>query len=171
MSTGPVRPGGFVVLLASALASAGITTAFVLAGDTLRAGVAAVLSGLALMGARWRLPRWPRLALVEAVAERVVEAAILGAIAWMALPAEPRLAGAAILALGGSYLVAYVRVRAAGLEFGVSDVPWFRPVFWLAVAGGLLAGWAEVGLWGAAALSAVALAVELAELGARREPG
>jgi hypothetical protein len=39
------------------------------------------------------------------------------------------------------------------------------------VAAGLLAGWPEVALWGAAALSAVALAVELAELSARREPG
>jgi hypothetical protein len=171
VSTGPVGPGGFVLLSALALAAAGIAAAFVLAGGAPEAGAAAAVAGLALAAARWRAPPSPRLVLVGAVSERVLEAAVLGAIAWMALPEEPRLAGAAIVALGGSYLAAYVRVRAVGLGFRMSEPVWFRAVLWPAVAVGLLLGWAELALWGVALVSAVVLAVEVTELSGQREPG
>ena len=161
----------FLFLLSVALAWAAVATALVLAGGELVAGATVAAAGGFLAAARSRTSRSPRLLLLAAVAERVVGAAILGAIAWMALPEEPGLAAAAMIALGGSYLVAYIRVRAVGLEFRVSDPSWFQPVVWFAVALGLGLGWAEVALWGVVLLAAVVLAVEIAGLSGQREPG
>jgi hypothetical protein len=170
MSTGPGRPGAFLFLLAVALAGAGAATAFVLAEEPLEAGAAIAVAGLALVGARWRAPRSPRLLLVEAVVERVAEAALLGAIAWMALPGEPRLAGAAIAALGVSYLRAYLQLRSEGLGFEVTVPAWFRAAPSSFLALGLLTRTVEIFLWALVGFSTVVLALEAIQVGRQREP-
>ena len=170
MSGVPVRPGGFLLVLAVALAGAGSAAALVLAGESRAAGLAVALAGAALAAATRRATGQPRLLLLEAVSERLVEAAIFGAIAWVALPNEPRLASAAIIALGASYLAGYLRVRSLGLGFRVTEPGLFRAALLLLVAVGLLAGVVEITLWVGAALSASVLALEVVQVGRRREP-
>ena len=164
------RLGTFFVLLAVTLAGAGVAAALVLAGQPFWAGAAVALTGLALVGARWRASPSPRFLLVEAVAERVVEAALLGAIAWVALPAEPRLGGAAIAALGVSYLRAYLQIRSEGLGFEVTVPAWFRaaPASFLAL--GLLMGAVEILVWGLVGFSTSVLILETIQVGRQREP-
>jgi hypothetical protein len=170
MSGDRARSGTFFLLLAVALAGAGAATAFVLSAEQPEAGAAIAVAGVAFVGARWRAPRSPRLLLVEAVAERVVEAALLGAIAWTALPGEPRLAGAAITALGVSYLRAYLQLRSQGLGFEVTVPAWFpaAPSWFLAL--GLLTGRVEMLLWALVGFSTVVLILEAIQVGRQREP-
>jgi hypothetical protein len=170
MSGVPVGPGPFFLLLAVTVAGAGVAAAMVLAREPLGAGAAVALTGLAFVGARSRAPRSPRFLLVEAVAERVVEASLLGAIAWVALPAQPRLGGAAIAALGVSYLRAYLQIRSEGLGFEVSVPAWFRAASASFLALGLLTGAVEIFLWGLVGFSTFVLTLEAIQVGRQREP-
>lgn len=170
MSGVPVRPSVFFFLLPVALAWAGAATALILAGEALVAGTAVAAAAGFLAVARLRASRSARLFLVAAVAERVVEAAVLGAIAWTALPAEGRLAGAAVIALGTSYLAAYMRVRSIALGFRVSEPGLHRTgLALLLVAFGLVAGVVEVALWAVVALSAASLGLEIVGLARQQE--
>jgi hypothetical protein len=166
-----IREPGFLLFLAIALVAAGIASTFILAGREIEAGWMVALTGAALVGARWTAARSSRLLLVGAVAERLSEAAVFGAICWLALPVDPRRAGAAIIALGGSYLAAYLGFRAAGLGFRVSEPVWFPAAVWVVTAGGLVLGLTELALWSVVLLSAAVLAMKIAELSGQREPG
>jgi hypothetical protein len=170
MSGGRARSGTFFLLLAVPLAAAAAAAAFILAGEPLGAGASVAAAGGFLEAPRLPASRSPRLLLVQAVAERVVEAVLFGAIAWEALPAEPRLAGAAITALGVSYLRAYLQVRSEGLGFEVTLPAWFRaaPLSFLAL--GLLTGAVEVFLWALVGFSTVVLTLEAIQVGRQREP-
>jgi hypothetical protein len=168
MSGVSVRPGAFLLLLAVALAGAGSAAALVIVGEERGAGVTVAVAGGALLGAARRADRSPRFLLLEGVTERAVEAAVLGAIAWAALPDDSRLGAAAITALGASYTAAYFRVRAMGLGFRIGDAGVLRTAPPLMVAVGLVAGVVEISLWTVAVLSASILALEIVELGRRR---
>ncbi|MGH2681732.1 MAG: hypothetical protein ACRDIX_00680 [Actinomycetota bacterium] len=170
MSGAPVHPGAFFLLLALTLVGAVPAAALLLAGEDRAAGAAAVAAGVALVAASTGAGGVPRFVLLHAVAERLIEAVILGAIAWVALPEQPRLAGAAVLALGASYLAAYLRVRSEGLGFRVTVPVALRAAPPFLVALGLLVGTVEVALWAVVLLSALVVAMAIAELGRQREP-
>jgi hypothetical protein len=104
-----------------------------------------------------------------AVAERVTDGVVLGSLTWVAV--DPRggggvdiaLAGAALSALGLSYLSAYVRAKGRGLGFRVSEWP-PEPVLHFGLVGvalllrGLSLGAAPVAvLWLATAASGVSV--------------
>jgi hypothetical protein len=171
MSGTPIRPGAFFFLVTVALVGAGAATALVLAGEPLVAGAALALAVGFLTVARTRAPRSRRLVLVEATAERVVEAALLGAIAWTAVPEQPVLVAATIAALGASYLAAYLHVRAVGLGFRLGEAVWLRGTAMLAVAAGLVLGWVQVGLWTVVVLSAIVLVRETTAVARQKVAG
>jgi hypothetical protein len=74
-----------------------------------------------------------RMGFAARVAERLADAAILGAVAWVAVSPpshpflfavrRPGLAAAALTALGVAYLASYVRAKAVGLGFQVHELP------------------------------------------------
>jgi hypothetical protein len=164
-----LRRGTFLLLLAVAVAASSSAVALVLAGEGRVAGLALALSGGVLLASGVGTSLSPRLLLLEAVTERALEAAVLGAIAWVGLPEMPRLTGAAVTAMGAAYLAAYLRVRGMGLGFRVTVPAAFRtgPLFLVAL--GLVAGKVEVALWAVVVLSVSVLAVEVAELARQRE--
>jgi hypothetical protein len=166
----PLRPGTFLLLLAVSLVGAGAGAALVLMGESGGAALAVALAGGAVATAHGGARGTPRLELLAAVAERLLDAVVLGAIAWIALPERIGIAIAAIAALGTSYLAVYLRVRASGLGFHVVEPPLFRVARPLLVAVGLLAGLVEVALWTVTAISVVVLAMEIVELGRQRAP-
>ncbi|HEV8682186.1 MAG TPA: hypothetical protein VGS09_05330 [Actinomycetota bacterium] len=184
MSGVPVRSGVFFFLLAVALAGAGTTATVQFLAEArgpvdveacgamrcLPPALGVALAGGALVAATAWAGGSPRLLLLHAIAERFAEAVVLGAIAWVALPGEPRIAAAAITGLGASYLAVYLRVRSQGLGFRVNVPALFEAAPLFLVALGLLAGQVEVSLWAVALLSAAVLALEIVELGRQREP-
>jgi hypothetical protein len=162
--------GAFLLLLAVAVAAASSAVALVLAGEGRIAGLPLAVAAGALFATRFGVGVSPRLVLLEAVTERALEAAVLGAIAWVALPEEAPLAVGATVALGVSYLAAYFRSRSLGLGFRVRDPALLRGMSPLIVAGGLLADDLAFAMWAVVALSAIDLGRHIAELSGQREP-
>jgi hypothetical protein len=152
------RPHPRVVpfLLAAALISAAAAATLIIVGRTVAAGLlgavavgASILAGLGARGARE-----PRLVFADHAVERLVEAALFGAVAWEAVPEEPLVAGAAVSALVASYLASYLTAKATGLGFEVRErLPYrsVRPL--LAVVGLLFPDVLGPALWAATAIS------------------
>jgi len=107
------------VALLGLLAAAG-AAALVLAGQPLPAGVLTVAAGTAFVVASLRASH-PRARFTEAVTERIGDAAILGAVAWVSVNEDAWVAGSALAALATAYLAAYVRAKAVGLGFRVEE--------------------------------------------------
>lgn len=170
MSGLPLRPGAFFPLVAVSLAGAGVAAWLVLMDEPVGAAVAVVVAGGAVAAAHSGTRGAPRLELLAGVTERVVDAVVLGAIAWVAVPGRIGLATAAMSALGTSYLAAYLRVRAEGLGFRLSDLPLIRAARPILIAVGLLAGLVEAALWTVTAVSVIVVAMEVAQLGRQRAP-
>lgn len=166
----PLRPGPFFLLLAILLVGAGAGAGLVLMRETGWAAGAVGLAGGAVVGAHRWAREAPRLVLLAGLAERVLDAVVLGAIAWVAVPEHFGVATAAVLALGTSYLAAYLRVRASGLGFPVVEPPLFRLARPLLVAVGLLADLLLVSLWAVSAISVGILIREVAQLDRQRAP-
>lgn len=97
--------------------------------------------------------RWG--ALIDSVADRVGEAALLIALAYRFRFERPRLAGVALAALACSYLVSYVKARAESLgyrcEGGWAERPERAILFG---AGLLIVGAVEPAMWALAVLAA-----------------
>ncbi|MGH2725005.1 MAG: hypothetical protein ACRDI0_12265 [Actinomycetota bacterium] len=166
--TPTVRPAAPVPLLA-AVPLAGGATALALVDMPIAAGASVAATGGALvLSASWsRGSR--RLTFADATMERLLDAAVLGAVAWAALPERPVIAAAALVALAASYLASYLRAKAVGLGFPVEDRPAVRGVRWGIVALGLLIPPAlAVALWASAGMSLAHLALEARAI-ARRE--
>lgn len=136
---------------------------------TVVAGLGAMAAGVLFRRAATPVGAWSRSRFAAAVAERVADGVILGSLVWVAV--DPRgsggpdiaLAGAALSALGLSYLSAYTRAKGLGLGFRVPALL-AEPVLHFALVGLalLLRAWPlEVAsaavLWLAAAASAVSV--------------
>lgn len=160
-----IRPATVLTLHLSAVAVAAVAAFLILDDRSTVAGVAALISGTALVTAGIALTDLdaPRLTFVDAAAERAVDAALFAALAWALLPEEPRAGVAAIVAVSASYVASYVRARATSLGFVLGRAGAARVLRLLAVIVGLLAGEVEGGLWAAAAVALwVAVARSLA---------
>jgi hypothetical protein len=143
-------------LLAATILGAAGSAALVLTDHPAAGGVLAAVAGVAsvLAGIRARRSGEPRLVFADHAVERVMEAVLFGAIAWVAVPEAPWTAGASLAALVASYLASYLPAKATGLGFRLTErLPW-RSVRLSLVALGLLVGdLLPVALWGAAAVS------------------
>jgi hypothetical protein len=59
--------------------------------------------------------------MLDALLDRVWDGAVLGAIAWATRESAPAVAGAALVALGASFLSSYIRARGASLGYSVEE--------------------------------------------------
>lgn len=162
------RTGGRRAWVAAACAvgaAAGLGSAWgILAGDLRLGGGVAAVAGAALVAGRALSDGDVRARLFVSLADRLVDGAMLGAVAWWAREREPAAAAGALLALATSALAAYVRARGGALGYGVPESLGVRAVqvAWLAVA--LLAGWERWGLLALAAWTAGVVAVRVSQV-------
>jgi hypothetical protein len=150
------RPQAVPWLLVVALAGAAGTATLILASrPVLAGGVAALAVGASILAGLWaRASAAPRLVFADHAVERLVEAALFGAIAWAAVPESPWTAAAALTALVASYVASYLATKAIGLGFELHERLPYRSVRPLcAVAGLLFPDALPVALWAAAAIS------------------
>lgn len=155
------RTGIWLVRLLLVVAAAAILLAAwsIIDRDPVRAGVFAGVAAVALLGAAVS----PAIAsppdrFLASILDRLFDGAILGTIAWAYRTSEPWVAAGALLALGASFLAAYVRARGASLGYGVDESLGTRALRYLLICVGLLAGglgwtmWALLGVMALAAL-------------------
>ncbi len=159
-------------LAGGALAASAGASALILVGRGPLAAVPVAVAGACLIPAgRWaRGSRVLRLIFADSVAERTVDAILLGSVAWAQLPEQPRVAAAALVALVAGYLASYLRARAVGLGFHLQESVVDRSVHLGALALGLATGYLEVALWAAAAWSLAAVAHRAVEVARQKEP-
>lgn len=160
------------LVLAAAFLGAAAASAFALSGVPRGAFGATLAAGglLTLAGVKARDPGSPRLRFADAVTDRAVDALVLGAAAWSALPGEPGRAAAAVAALALSNVASYLRARAAGLGFRVDEPLYARPGRLSFVAIGVLEGpEAQGALWVAAAVSLLGIVAGAAAVSRQRE--
>jgi hypothetical protein len=152
-STIPAR-----VLLACGAALIGISVWLVLAGSQRVAGLTVGLAGAAgIAGGRFAIWNDDGLSrLFDPLLDRVLDGAVLGAIAWAEREAHPAEAVGALVALGASYLSSYVRARGASLGYDVQESTVTRGTRYALIAVGLGSGWLGWSLWAAAALAVLA---------------
>jgi hypothetical protein len=130
-----------------------------------------VLALLVAAGRSARRVASPRLLFADSAVERLANAALLASVAWARLAEEPRVGGAAVVALVTSYLASYLRARAVGLGFDVEESTVDRAVLLGALALGLATGLVEAGLWVAVAWSSAVSARRASEVASQGEPG
>lgn len=168
----PPRPGAVVALLVLAVLAAGAAGGLILADLQVPAGVAVVVSA-ATLGTASRLVRGrvtPRLRFALSVSVRVVEAVVLGSLAWALLPGSPRAGVAAVAALSAAAVAAYLRVKGAGLGFRTEEWAAFQPLRMAAVALALLTPLGEAALWAAAVIGVTEAAGHTVRLAGQGEP-
>jgi hypothetical protein len=156
--------------LAIALAAAVVAAILVVEDEQVSGFLAALGAGstLFLAGAKVSDTADARLRFADSVAERMVDAVILGTLAWVAFPEEPEVAAAALAALVTSYLASYLRARAIGLGFRVEETLLQRPARLIFVALGILEQ-ALGALWVATAISLQAIIVRAVAVARQKE--
>lgn len=165
-------PATVLVILVLGVALGALSAVLILLDLPVGAGVAVAGAGVALVlaGVWSRDLDSPRVAFADAALERVVDASILGSVAWVGLEVAPRLAAAALAALAASYLASYLRAKATGLGFPVGESTLVRAARWSVVAAGLVVpAILEVALWTATGISVAVLAGEVNSVARRRE--
>lgn len=155
-ATGDPRAVATLSLIAAAAVLAGLAAALVVLDQQTPAGLGVAGAGalLILAGIRAREAKSARLAFADASLERAVDAVILGAVAWAEIDLRPVVSAAALVALGASYLAAYLRAKSSGLGFPLGDSLIVRSVRWTIVALGLVfPSLLQLALWVSAAVS------------------
>lgn len=166
------RPSAVWMILVGAVLAAASAVVFALQDELTLVGAATGTATLGVIVVRWSAAQMarPRATFVGSLLERAVDAAILGSLAWALLPRDPRAGVAALVALSGSFVAAYVRVKAAGLGFEVGAWPLAWPVAMAVLTLALLLGVVEAGLWAAAAISIAAAVTRSLEVARLQEP-
>jgi hypothetical protein len=165
------RPSVGLLLLALILLAAAAAAVLVLTERWVLASVAtAVTAGAATVtGRRAKYTGDRRLTFADSAAERVADAAILGAVAWVTVD-EPLVSAGALAALVLGYLAAYVRAKATGLGFTLQESLIARVTrVGLIVLGLLLVDVLGAALWAASAVSLVSVLRESVEVARQRE--
>lgn len=106
--------------------------------------------------------------MLDSLGDRVWDGVILASIGWVARPATPSIAAAALVALGASFLSAYVRAKGASLGYAVEESHVTRGIRYALIAAGLGFGWLGWTVWAAASVSVLAVVVRTAQV-AREE--
>jgi hypothetical protein len=155
-----------LIAIVTGVAATGAAAWLVLAGRPTPGGALALLAGALLLAGASR-SHTPERALertMDAIADRLFDAAVLGAAAWTARIDRPAVAAGALVALGGSFLSAYVRARGASLGYGVEESSATRGLRYGLVGLGLAAGWFGWTVWVLAALMLLATAVRASQV-------
>jgi hypothetical protein len=168
----PARQRGRILTISALAVLAAVVSAVLIAVDERIGGfVGALVSGSALLlsGVKVAETGDARLRFADSLAERAVDAVILGTVAWVAFPEKPSVAAAALAALVISYLASYLRARAVGLGFRVEETLLLRPARMAFVALGILEASALGALWVATVISLQAIIVRAAAVARQKE--
>ena len=168
----PPPPPAVPWLLAVTVAAAAGAAGLVVLSRPLAGGVAGLVAVVAFFLAGVAAKRsGARLVFADHAVERLLEAALFGSIAWVAIPDEVWTAAAALSALITSYLASYLSAKAIGLGFELRErVPYrsARPL--VAVVGLLVPEILDVALWAAAVISLEPVVRHGASVARQREP-
>jgi hypothetical protein len=154
--------------LACAVAvGAGLAAAWwVLRSEPRVASLAVAASGAGLVLGRALAVRGgdTRARLFVSLADRAVDGAVLAAVAWATRGSEPLASAGALVALGTSFLAAYVRARGEALGYRIPEGIGTRAIqlAWLAAV--LAAGWTGWGLLALAAWTGAVVAVRVSQV-------
>jgi hypothetical protein len=152
----------------AALGAGGLVAAFVLTGDRVPAGLAALAAGALLVAADYLAEEGgPRVTLAFSLTERVVDALVFGSLAWELLGPVPEAGVAALIALSVSFVASYIRARARSLGYEMLESGLARPARMLAVAVGLFTSSIEGGLWAAVGIGLLSVLSRIRELRAQ----
>lgn len=133
--------------------------------------VAAGLSGILLLIGGNRANHGaggPTDRMLDSLGDRVWDGVMLASIGWVARLAAPSVAAGALIALGASFLSAYVRAKGASLGYAVEESHVTRGIRYALIAAGLGFGWLGWTVWATAAISVLAVVVRTAQV-AREE--
>jgi hypothetical protein len=153
------------VLVAGGALAAGAAF-LVVAREPRSAGLAAGASGALLLLGGHRANHGaggPTDRMLDDLLDRVWDASVLAAIAWVAKDDDAPIAVAAIAALSLSFVAGYIRARGAALGYSVEERHVTRGTRYVLVAAFLLAGWAWP-VWTVAALAGLAAAVRAGQV-------
>ena len=129
-----------VLTTAVAAESTGAATWLVLANQRVLAGFAALVAAVVMVGL---LPAAPsiRTRFADRMLDRLFDACLLAAVAWMWRSSDPAVSALALLGLAASYLAAYERARGEGLGFRGSEATAYRAIRQGLLVVLLLTGW------------------------------
>jgi hypothetical protein len=156
----------FVLVAVAAAGAVGLATWLVLAGRPVAAGLGVLAAGAILLAAD-SLVTGPGAMLERTVAafvDRVFDGAILAAMAWAYRTTDPWIEAAALVALGTSFLAAYVRARGASLGYGVGESSVTRGLRYGLISVGLLTDGLAWTLWTVASVMALAALVRASQV-------
>jgi hypothetical protein len=148
--------------IAAAMAMAAAAVWLILSDHPVPAGLAVFSGGACLIAAGAMVPTAADAragVFAVSIAGRVFDGVVLGSIVWETRGVDPAVSLAALVALGASFLAAYIRSRGRALGFSVAaDQPLARAAFLALVGGGLLfvaSNFLAPALWAAAAVAAI----------------
>jgi hypothetical protein len=161
----PTRDSPFLLAL-SVLVPAESTAAAVwllLAGQRLLSGFAALVAAIVMVEVVPIL-EGPRGRFAERMLDRVFEACLLGAVAWVWRHDSTAVSVAALVGLGAGYLAGYERARGESLGYRGHEAPGFRALRQGLIVLALLTGWVHVFVFAFAAVSLLAAGVRAANV-------
>lgn len=161
------RVRGWIGLACALAVAIGLAAAcLVLRAEPGIAGLAVAISGVGLVAGRALAARErdAKAGLFVSLADRTVDGVVLAAVAWAAREHEPAASAGALLALGASFLAAYVRARGEALGYRIPESVGTRAIQlgWLALV--LAAGWTGWGLFALAAWMALVVVVRVSQV-------
>jgi hypothetical protein len=157
---------GFVLVATTAAGAVAIATWQILAGRPIGGGLAALAAGAILLAAD-PMTLGPGAMFERTVAsyvDRAYDGAILAAIAWAYRTTDPWIAVGALVALGASFLAAYVRARGASLGYGVDESSITRGLRYGLISAGLLVDGLGLALWTLASVMGLAALVRTSQV-------
>src|SRR5207249_8901795 len=129
---------------AAAAVAMGLAAALILTGHRVLAGVAALVGGAAMVAGglvvRAGLDT-PRVVFADLMLDRLLDAAVLAPLAWVARSAAPTVTALALVGLGAASVASYERAKGQALGYRGSEEVAYRTARGGLLALALLTGW------------------------------
>lgn len=160
--TTPKTPGQSAILITLALVvaaeSIAAATWLILGGERVLGGLSALVA-LVIMMSVLPVAEGRRSQFAERVLDRLFDACLLAAVAWVSRPGSPEVSVLALAGLGASYVAAYERARGEGLGYRGVETMAYRAVRQGLLVAALVTGWLALFLGGFLAVTGLAAAV------------
>jgi hypothetical protein len=134
-----------------------------LAGQRLLAGFAALVAAI-VMEEVVPVVEGPRGRIAERLLDRLFEACLLAAVAWVWWHDSPAVSVAALIGLGAGYLASYERARGVSLGYRGHDPRGFRALRHGLIVLALLTGWVHGFVFAFAVVTLLSAAVQAANV-------
>jgi hypothetical protein len=156
-------------LLGGSTALAVLSAGLILTRHPFAAGVASVGAGGGLVAGTVyaRAAGEARVRFAESLVDRLLDACLLGPLAWVWRGTEPRVSALALVGLGAAFTASYQRAKAGSLSYRSSEGVGYRAGRAGLPAVGLLTGWVEPSLWAFAALTVAATGARASNVAAQ----